>query len=303
LDQKDNAVSMNLFDTLIESALQDGVISDEEMGVLVSRAGTLGINKSELDLILKAKISNSHVTPQQQARQEINCPECNSNDVIWKSRAEVWECSKCEKRFISETTLNTDEINADEINIEKKVKEYLMSIVSLVYAEKILDSKIAFPEKINETKLKNFLSNSPELHLDEADKSNLTPLILLDCTVFGGNKEGFLLHWDRIVYKNLCGKKTNVFFNSIECFNICSSNQKSPDILINDKNKILVSGLDVKYRPMLVELLNNILKIYKYNHNFESEFKYVSDGEKLKTQIYLEQIFNEIKIDFSVLNQ
>ena len=59
LDQKDKAVSMNLFDTLIESALQDGVISDEEMGVLVSRAETLGINKSELDLILKAKLEEN----------------------------------------------------------------------------------------------------------------------------------------------------------------------------------------------------------------------------------------------------
>jgi hypothetical protein len=117
--------------------------------------------------------------------------------------------------------------------------------------------------------------------------------------VFGGNKEGFLLHWDRIVYKNLCDKKTNVFFNSIECFKICSANQKSPDILINDKNKILVSQLDVKYRPMLVELLNNILKIY--NHNFE--FKNLSDLEKLKDHIYLQQIFNEINIDFSIFNQ
>jgi len=59
LDQKDNAVSMNLFDTLIESALQDGVISDEEMGVLVSRAETLGISKSELDLVLKAKLEQN----------------------------------------------------------------------------------------------------------------------------------------------------------------------------------------------------------------------------------------------------
>jgi hypothetical protein len=58
-DQKDKAVSMTLFDALIESALQDGVISDEEMGVLVFRAETLGINKSELDLILKAKVDQN----------------------------------------------------------------------------------------------------------------------------------------------------------------------------------------------------------------------------------------------------
>ena len=294
LDQKDKSVSMNLFDTLIESALQDGVISDEEMGVLVSRAETLGINKSELDLILKAKLAISHVTPQQKITQEINCPECNSKDVIWKSRAEVWECSKCEERFISEATLNTNEIIG-----EKAIKELFMAIVSLVYAEKILDSKIGFPEKINETKLKKFLSSSPELHLDEADKSNLTPLILLDDTVFGGNKEGFLLHWDRIVYKNLGAKKTNVFFNSLECFKICSSNQKSPNIIINEQNKILITQLDVKYRPMLVELLNNILKIYNYNF----DFKNFSDVEKIKDQIYLQQIFNEINIDFSILNQ
>jgi hypothetical protein len=56
LDQKDKAVSMNLFDTLIESALQDGVISKDEMVVLTSRAATLGIEKGELDLILKAKL-------------------------------------------------------------------------------------------------------------------------------------------------------------------------------------------------------------------------------------------------------
>jgi hypothetical protein len=48
--------SWDLFDKLIESALQDGVISEEEMVVLTSRAATLGIDKGELDLILKAKL-------------------------------------------------------------------------------------------------------------------------------------------------------------------------------------------------------------------------------------------------------
>ena len=28
-----------------------------------------------------------------------NCPSCASSDVIWKSRAQKWECSSCEERF------------------------------------------------------------------------------------------------------------------------------------------------------------------------------------------------------------
>ena len=50
------------------------------------------------------KVSAATEVPSEPRGGPESCPYCNSQDIIWKSKANQWECSSCEERFAGDMT-------------------------------------------------------------------------------------------------------------------------------------------------------------------------------------------------------
>jgi len=93
-ETKQSNDQLGLLEKLVDSAIQDGVVTDEEMIVLQKRASSLGIDQSELDLLIKSKLDHQKDSKKIVSQQNENPPLVKLTTTPLQSTETVKQATK-----------------------------------------------------------------------------------------------------------------------------------------------------------------------------------------------------------------